>query len=298
MGSACNVQTSGEEFKRIRRKNFLKKFTPAQIIAIAVIFILLLMVLYPFYVLIVKSFKDRAQDITDPYGLSFPFCFTNYSQAWKLVSPYILNSLFLAVVVSVLVLLICSVTAFTFVAFKFRYKELIFMFILSLMMVPGVISLIPQYTMFVSFNLVGSYFGVIIPAVVGNIAFGVFLLRTFFNGLPKELFEAARIDGAKHFYVYFYIVVPLSVPIFLTLGIQVFLGVWNDYLWTLLILKNSFEKYTITIGLVSISNSPEFRNWINIPLAGYVISSIPLIILFAFTSKQFIKGLTSGALKM
>ena len=172
------------------------------------------------------------------------------------------------------------------------------MFILTLMMVPGVISLVPQYTMFVSFNLVGSYFGVIIPMVVGNIAFGVFLLRTFFNGLPKELFEAAKIDGARNFYVYLYIVVPLSVPIFLTLGIQVFLGVWNDYLWSLLILRNSFDKYTITIGLVSISNNPEFANWINIPLAGYVISSIPLIILFAFTSKQFIAGLTSGALKM
>lgn len=259
--------------------------------------LLLLLTLYPLWILLVKSFKNDTQDIFHPFSVTFPLAFSNYRKVWKEIGPYVFNSLFIAFTIALLVMVIASYTAYIFEKFKFRAKETLFTAVLSLMMVPSIICLIPQYVLVRDFNLIGRYAGVILPLVAGNISYGTFLMRTFFAGLPKELFEAAQLDGAGRLRMYAVIVLPLSVPILLTLGISAFLGAYNDYLWTLLVLRNSYEKYTITIGLVSLTNAFGSRP-INIALAGYVIASIPLMVLFALVSRQFIGGLMSGAVKM
>lgn len=197
------------------------------------------------------------------------------------------------------VLLVCSCASYAFVRYKFPFKNVLFIIILSFMMVPGILTLIPQYQMVLNvFNLKNSYFGVILPAIAGAVPMGIFLLNTFFSGLPKDLFEAAELDGASKFRQYLIVALPLSVPILATLGIMQLLSAWNDLLWPQLILQDE-RMHTITIGLAPFTESyyNDFLS-LGVPFAGYVIVSIPLLVIFFFASKQFIRGLTSGAFKM
>lgn len=263
------------------------------------ILILLFFVVVPIYFLIVKSLKSPEQETMHPFSVSFPLIWENYSLAWLFVKDYILNTVVIALCQTFGVLLVCSCASYAFVRYKFPFKNVLFIIILSFMMVPGILTLIPQYQMVLNvFNLKNSYFGVILPAIAGAVPMGIFLLNTFFSGLPKDLFEAAELDGASKFRQYLIVALPLSVPILATLGIMQLLSAWNDLLWPQLILQDE-RMHTITIGLAPFTESyyNDFLS-LGVPFAGYVIVSIPLLVIFFFASKQFIRGLTSGAFKM
>ena len=256
-------------------------------------------VILPIYLLIVKSFKTPEQETEFPFSITFPFFWENYKLAWLFVKDYILNTVFIAFFQTFGTLVVCSAASYAFVRYKFPFKTVLFMIILSFMMVPGILTLIPQYQMVLNvFNLKNDYFGVILPSITGAIPMGIFLLNTFFGGLPKDLFEAAELDGASKFKQYVMIAVPLSVPILATLGIMQLLSAWNDLLWPQLILQDE-SMHTITVGLAPFTESyyNDFLS-LGVPFAGYVIVSIPLLVIFFFASKQFIRGLTSGAFKM
>lgn len=259
---------------------------------------MLVMVLYPIFSMLVKSFKDASQELHDPLSITFPLYFNNYQFAWAYVKDLIVNTIIISLAITLGSVLICSVTAYGFVRFEFPLKNFLFMMILALMMVPGVLTLIPSYSLINTFGLVDNRLGVIIPGIVGSIPFGTFLLKTFFSGLPKDLFEAAELDGAPQFLQYIYVAIPLSLPILFTHGINQFMGAWNDLIWPTLILTRS-ELQTISVGLVPFTDDYVTKvGSMGVPIAGYVIVSLPLVIIFAFTSKQFVKGLTSGAFKM
>lgn len=269
-----------------------------QIISVTIVTIFLILVLYPIFLMIIKSFKDATQEMHDPLTVTFPLYFQNYKFAWLYVKGYILNTFIIAVSVTLGSVFICSITAYGFVRFDFRFKEVLFMFILALMMIPGVLTLIPQYALANNLNLINTRIGVIIPTIAGSIPYGTFLLRTFFNSISKDLFDAAEIDGANNLYQYAVIAIPLALPIVFTLGLTSFMGAWNDLIWPTLILTKS-KLQTISVGLVPFTE--DFMTKVGsmgVPLAGYVIVSLPLVIIFAFTSKQFVAGLTSGAIKM
>ncbi len=262
------------------------------------IVILLLFVVFPLLLLIMKSFKTNTQEQMDPFAFPDPFTFENYSLAWLYIRNYFLNSLILTVSITALIVALASATAFAFTRYNFPAKEVLFMIMLSLMMIPGMLTIISQYALVNTFNIVDNYWGVILPSVAGSIPFSVFLLRTFFRGLSREFFEAAEIDGANNLHIFFVIVIPLSRAILATLVITTFIAQWNDYLWPLLVLQKE-ELKTIPIGLVSWSDSyNQMTGGWGPPFAGYVISSLPLIVVFSLASKQFIQGLTSGAFKM
>ncbi len=275
-----------------------KKIPFGQIISYLIILIMLVMVLYPIFLMLVKSFKDASQELHDPLSITFPLYFNNYQFAWAYVKDLIVNTIIISLAITLGSVLICSVTAYGFVRFEFPLKNFLFMMILALMMVPGVLTLIPSYSLINTFGLVDNRLGVIIPGIVGSIPFGTFLLKTFFSGLPKDLFEAAELDGAPQFLQYIYVAIPLSLPILFTHGINQFMGAWNDLIWPTLILTRS-ELQTISVGLVPFTDDYVTKvGSMGVPIAGYVIVSLPLVIIFAFTSKQFVKGLTSGAFKM
>lgn len=275
-----------------------RKNSIGQIISHIVIIILLFLSLYPLILMLVKSVKTIDQEIHHGFALTFPFNWSNYSLAWKYVSGYILNTFLISILNTVGILIATSTMAYGFTRYEFKGKNVLFMAVLALTMIPGILTLIPQFCMVKSFNMINTRLGVILPTIAGSLPMGVLLLRTFFNGLPGGLFEAASLDGANSFEMFFMIAVPLSVPILATLGLTSFLGSWNDLIWPQLILRRD-NLQTITIAMTSFTtNYYNTTHSYAVPMAGYVIVSAPLLILFAFTSKQFIAGLTSGAFKM
>ena len=277
-----------------------KKVLAAQIVLASCLLVLLFLVLFPFWLMIVKSFKDFMQEVESPLSLTFPLHWENYATAWERIGGSILNSFFVSGAEALITLVLSSVGAYAFARFRFRGKNLVYSGFLALMMIPGVLTLTTKYVMVAdTFGLYGSFFGVIMPQAAGLVPFGILLLRGFFDGIPSDLFDAAELDGAGTAKQFFHVCLPLSVPILLTLVLMNFMTSWNDYLWPMIMLGNETDKYTIPVMLNAFTTDYyKVELYYAAPLAGSVIVSLPILILFAFTSKQFISGMTSGAFKM
>ena len=276
-----------------------KKITRSQVALQIATFILCALVIYPFLMLIVKSFKDYDQEVFSPVSLTFPLHFENYEIAWLYVKNSIFNSFFVSISISLLSVLLSAAGGYAFSRFSFRGKEVIYSLTISLMMMPSILILTSKYVLVsVTFKLQDSFLGVIIPQAAGLVPFGIMLLRGYFDSLPKGLFEAAEIDGASSLLQFVKITAPLSLPMITTLLLMNFMTSWNDYLWPLMILRNE-AKFTISVNLQSFTNYfYKMNNYYAPALAGYVIVSLPILVLFGFTSKQFIEGMTAGAFKM
>lgn len=275
---------------------FLKKYW-GQIFVIIILLILAVLVLYPLFIMLVRSFKFPDDDIADPFGIPHRVTFDNYVMIWGYIKTSYLNSFITTIGVTAGTVVCSSFLAYAFIRFKFPCKKVLFYAIIALMMIPGILTLISRYQEVASMGLLNNLWGIILPGIAGYIPMAFMLLFTFFNGLPKELFEAADIDGAGDFKVYFRIVLPLSKPIVWTIGIQTFVGEWNDFLWAKLILIDD-DKSTLPVILNSLSDYLGESIAYSVPFAGYVLSALPLLIILIVASKQFIEGLTSGAFKM
>lgn len=276
----------------------LKK-NASQISIIILIVTLLSMTLLPLVELIISSLKTTENSIHNSYLPDLQIEWSNYTFAWEYVRNYVFNSVFLTVTIVISILIISLMAAFVFARYKFPFKNTLYIFIISLMMVPFVLSLIPAYILASKFNLIDTYLGVILPSISAGLPFAIILMRSFFETLPEELFEAARIDGSKLKDELLNIIIPLSKPIITTVAIVNGVNYWNDYIWPRLILITE-SKLTIAVGIQAFSAEMLKPNGIRVyapAFAGYVIVSIPLAILFLFVSKQFIEGITNGALK-
>lgn len=280
-----------------------RKLTVGQIFSHLVIICMLIMVLFPFYILIINSFKSPADIMKDP--LSFPgtegvkLVTGAFKSAWPYISKYILNTFWVAFLEVFGVLLFASLAAYGFSRFKFKGKDALFMVFLAFMMIPGILTLATQYSLVYStLDLKQTYAGVVLPAVAGGMPVNVFLIKTFFDGIPSDVYEAAEIDGAGKLSCYFKIAIPLSAPILFTVGLSTLLGAWNDVVWARLILYGAEDLYTIGVGVFTVFGSTAAKIPDTVIYAGYCLASLPLLIAFFFTSKQFIKGLTDGAVKM
>jgi multiple sugar transport system permease protein len=171
-----------------------------------------------------------------------------------------------------------------------------YMGVLSLMMVPAILTIVPSYLIYSHLGLINTLWVLIIPQWTIGPVFGIFLLRGFFQTTPEEIFEAARMDGCGDFRLFGSISLPLSYPILTTLAIMNVVGVWNDLIWPSITIHDS-SKMTIAYGLVQAFST---TNTTNMPdtFAGYVLASIPLLVIFAFASKYYVEGLTSSAIKL
>ena len=276
-----------------------KKTLISQIILAIVLLILLFLVLFPFWLMLVKSFKSFMQEVESPLTLTFPLAWENYRVAWEQIGGSILNSFFVSGMEALITLFLSAVGAYGFSRYRFRFKNLLYSCFLALMMIPGVLTLTTKYVMVATtFGMYGSFLGVILPQAAGLVPFGILLLRGFFDGLPKDLFDAADLDGANSVRQFFSVCLPLSTPILMTLVLMNFMTSWNDYLWPMIMLGNETGKYTIPVMLNAFTTDYyKTELYYGAPLAGSVIVSIPILVLFAFTSRQFISGMTSGAFK-
>lgn len=265
-----------------------------QVLVGAAIVILCLMVLFPLFLLIFNSFKA---DTSNP--LEWPddgFTIEGYQLIWDYIKGNYMNSLVVTIAVCLGVTFFGSCAGYAFARYNFPFKNLLFMVILAFMMVPGLLTLVARYDLIVKLKLNNNLLGVILPAISGSLPFAIFLTRTFFESLPNEMYEAADMDGMSEFKKFFKLTLPLSKPILITLMIQTFVGQRNDYLWSRLVLQNE-ELQTLPVVLVSLSESLGELS-LCAPFAGYVLSAIPLVIIFILGNKKFIEGMTSGAFKM
>ncbi|HET6485008.1 MAG TPA: carbohydrate ABC transporter permease [Spirochaetia bacterium] len=252
---------------------------------------------YPFVFTILTSFKTSYQISHNFWGLPTSAELSNYRDAWTRLYPYLLNSLIVTSATVVGVLFVSSLAAYVFARFDFPGREFLFILIICLLMIPSILLLVPQFLMVKSLRLLNTRWALILPYIAGGQVFAIFILRSFMEAIPNELFDAGSIDGLSTVGAYRHIAIPMSIPVLSTVAILNILGTWNDYVWPLVTISKTF-LWTISVGIASFAQRTGSFETRGVMFAGYVIASAPLVILFFFTMRSFIKGISSGALKV
>ena len=270
------------------------KKTVSSVINKAVLTLCLLLTLLPIYVMFVNSFKTRNQLLEGVLFLSFPLYFKNYADAFSRMLPFILNSVSVTVVATAGVTFLSALSGYAFGRYSFRFKELLFALIIVNMMIPTVLTLIPSYLIVIKLGIYNTHLALLLPYLAGGQVMGIFLVRGFVQQLPNSVFEAAKIDGASNMQSFTQIAVPLIKTILTTVSILTLLNIWNDIVWPMLVIERSVLK-TIPLGLLEF-NQQQGANKGAI-FAGYVLSSIPLLIYFLLNMRSFMDSLTEGAIK-
>lgn len=250
----------------------------------------------PFVLSIFGSLKDTRSILAWPPKIfSPPFHPENYIKVWK-VSPlfptWVGNSLLLATITLFIKLAACSLAGYAFARLRFPGRNILFWVTLSTMMVPGAVTLVPNYVIMAKLGWVDTYLPLIVPGI--SDAFGVFLMTQFFKALPRDYEDAARIDGASWFRVFWKVMLPLARPALVALAIFKVQASWNDFL-TPLIYLNTPSKFTLPLGL-NFFKGQYFHFW-QLILAGSMFNAVPMLIIFIIFQKYFIKGISFGGLK-
>lgn len=259
-----------------------------------VLAIFLLFTLVPVYVMVVNSFKTQNQLLDNVLYFSFPLYFKNYADAFNRIFPYIWNSITVAVVSTVGITFIAALTGYAFGHFEFRGKKILFTLIIVNMMIPSILTLVPSYLVVVRLKLYNTQFALLLPYLATGSVMGIYLVRGFVEQIPKTIFEAAKIDGINEFQSFVYIGVPLVKTILTTVSILALLNVWNDIVWPMLVLDSDAIK-TIPLGLLEFNQQQGANK--GALFAGYILSSIPLLIYFILNLRSFMDSLVEGAIK-
>lgn len=235
-------------------------------------------------------------DPGEAFGYWWKLSGKQYRQAWQEVRPYMVNTLIVAAFTAAGVLLLGSVAAYVLSRYRFPGHKVLFFFFISTMMFPAVLTLVPSFLLVKELGLINSRSVLILPYVATGQVFAIFVFKSFFDGLPEDLFESARIDGAGHFQIYWNIVLPLSQPVMAVVLVMNIMATWNNFLWPFI--TNQDQRYHVMAsGIYVLARSDVASNY-GVILAGYAISAIPLLILFIYATRPFIQGVTSGAFKL
>ena len=202
------------------------------------------------------------------------------------------NSAFLAAAVTGISLLLNSMAGYAFAKFAFRGRDQVFRGLLAALVIPGQVAMLPLFLLLKEMGCINTYWGVIIPGMAS--IFGIFLVRQYALSIPDSLLDAARIDGAGEFRIYWSLVVPACLPILVTLAIFTFMGTWNDFLWPLIVLTNS-DLYTLPVAVANLVG--EHVQDTELMMAGAVLTVLPVIVLFVALQRYYIEGILSGGLK-
>lgn len=265
--------------------------------------IILAVTYVPFVYALANSFKTGAEFLEQPMAVLGSFDWANYVKAWDGVSQYLGNTVIVGVLSAALAVCVAAPAGYFFAATRAPGKNVLFMAYVGLLLIPWLLTLVPLFLEVHAFHMDNTWWALVLPYAAGNQPLFVYLFRTFFEGIPKELFESARMDGASELAVLARVVTPLSVPILLTGSILMFIAVWGDYLWPQLVLTN-YHLLTISAGLeVFLSGMTNGAlggvglSGIGPQFAAYVIAMGPIILLIMITMRYFVQGLTSGSVK-
>lgn len=259
------------------------------------------LVLLPIVTMVMTSLKTFEDVQMNPASLiPKEFTLKNYVTVFTEFpfTQYLINTLFITITSTVGITLTSALVAYAFSRFDFKYKGIIFAVMLSTIMIPGQILQIPLYEMYRGMGWINTYKPMIIPAFLGGGITNVFLIRQFFNSLPKSIFESAQIDGAGEFRIFATIAVPLSKAIIFTVAIFSFTASWNDFYSPLLYI-NDDKKYTLAYGLYIFFDKfkvGSYKAW-NIICAANLVVIVPIIVLYFFAQRYFVEGITLGGVK-
>ena len=273
----------------MNRENNFKYITHAVLIFGAIIMV------FPFLWMILTSFKTMAETTAvPPIIIPSSFDFINYKEALTNLPfmTFLGNTVFVAITKTLGQVVFCSLAAYAFARISFPGRNVIFILYLSVLMIPYQIFIIPQYLIMNDLGWLNSLQALIVPGLFS--AFGTFLLRQFFMTLPKEIEEAATLDGCNHFMIYSRIMLPMVVPGLVAVSIFTVLASWNDLLWPLIVI-NSSEKLTLAAGLAFLRG--EHSTNYPVLMAGSLMAIMPMILMFVFLQKYFIEGIAITGVK-
>jgi ABC-type glycerol-3-phosphate transport system permease component len=247
----------------------------------------------PFVWMLLTSFKEL-KEVDSPGWLPSMFVWQNYAEVFQVIdyARFYWNSIFIAAWVTFLQVLTSSMAAFAFSRLQWPGRDKVFLLYLGTMMLPGLVMMIPNYQIMVALGWVDSYVGLIVPAAFS--AFGTFLLRQFMLTIPSSLDEAAEIDGASRWRVFWDVILPLTRPGLIALTIFTFLGNYQSFFWPLVMLRSE-HKYTLPIGLLFFDSTRGQST--HLLMAAVTMSVLPLIVLFVFMQKHLVKGIQLGGVK-
>jgi len=251
----------------------------------------------PFLWMVATSFKLPADQFTKTL-IPNPITLNNFKELWShLPFPRLMWNSFLLSVLSVIgQLLTCSMGAFAFAVVRFRGRKLLFALLMITLMIPGQVTLIPNFIIFKNLGLVGTQIPLWLPAFWGG-AFGTFLLRQFFLTIPNDFAEAARVDGASLVQIFWHIYLPLAKPALAALSIFTFQWSWNDLLHPLVYLPTDLHKTTLTVGLAFFQQQLVQGGKFTVLMSGALISILPLLLVFFFAQKLFVEGIALSGVK-
>ena len=259
-----------------------------------ILYFLLGLSLLPVAVMALLSLKTNVEIITDFWSLPSVIRWDNYPGAIDTVQGSTFNSLFVTLVSCTGIVFLSSLAGFTFARHRFPGKETLFTLLIGLVMIPQVLLLVPLFVEVKSMGIADTYWALILPYMAGGQIIGILLCRGFMATIPQELFESARLDGASEIQVYRHIVLPLSMPILIAIGIINFHGIYNDFIWPLMVLQDQNLK-TFAVAIFELSTVYRFEY--GLTFAAYVVGSLPLVIVLLAGMKYFVRGITEGGVK-
>src|SRR5690606_10223707 len=262
-------------------------------------FMLLLaaVMLLPFLWMFSTSLKQQQFILeTPPQLLPNPASLESYATLGERIDlpRTFFNSAFVALAGTAGQIMISAMAAFAFARITWRGRNAVFVLYLATMMIPSVVLVIPQFVLVRNLGWVNSYAALIVPGMFS--AFGTFLLRQSFLGLPKDFEEAALVDGANPFTIFWRIVLPLSQPALATLAVFSFMGLWNSYLWPLFVARRP-EIVTMPVALATLNAGPRALTEWNVVMAGAVVSVLPILVVYLFAQRWFVRGVVSSGIK-
>lgn len=254
-----------------------------------------LTMILPFYYMVITSFKTLEEVTRVPISLTLKNpTIKPYTDLLDAMSygRFMLNSFIVAITTTAGTLLFCSLAGYAFAKHRFPFKNFFFMFLLSTMLIPGSVLLVPGFLLMRDFGFLNTFWPLILPGMTG--AFGIFLARQFIREIPDDFIDAARIDGASDFRIYWQIIIPLSKPLLATLAILTFLYNWNNFISPLIYIFDE-SKFTLPLGLSLLQG--RYTNWENVQMAGAALAIIPVLVLFFIFQKQIVRSLSTSGLK-
>lgn len=251
----------------------------------------------PFFWMVVTSLKPAAEVVQyPPSWWPGTIRWANYAEAWSAApfGRFYVNSIVTGLAATGLQVTFAALMAYAFAVLRFPGKSVLFLMVLATMMIPDEMKLIPNYVLLDKLNWIDTYWALIVPPAAH--AFPVFVFHEQFRTLPRDLLEAAKMDGAGHVRILTQVVVPMCRPVFVAVALVSFVGRWNDYLWPLIV-TNSEAMRTLPVGLAYLAKGEEGGLGWHILMAGSIFVIIPVLVLFVFAQRQFVEGITKGALK-
>ena len=257
--------------------------------------VIVALMLFPLYLMLIGSVKNLDQILDSFLVPTLPLKLSNFAKAFRYIAPYYLNTIWYALLSCVATVLTAALGGYAFAVLRFPLRKPLFLLLFAKMFLPSIMSLVPSFLLAQRLGLLNSSMVIVLFCVGTSQPFWVWVMKTFMEQQPKELFESMRIEGTGELGIFFRLAVPLMKPMISLLSLNVVLFIWNDFIWPLVTLTDP-AKRTITVGIFKLATAAGLDY--GMLIAGYTLAALPLLVAFFVSMKSFMSGLTAGAIKL